>query len=145
MKKAAPWPTPFRGVLAMSDNELSAFIRDSGITFPVLTPEAKADVQRENEYLEAHESGAVREAFESGALRRKKPGRRKTTKPTMARRRRGRPSSHDEEILKALRRDHPGDCKAEFRAVLEENGVPETHWARRYRDAARKLAKSVNN
>jgi hypothetical protein len=66
---------PPRGVLAMSDAELSAFIRDIGITFPVLTPEAKAEAQRENEYLEAHESGAVREAFESGAIWRKKPGR----------------------------------------------------------------------
>jgi hypothetical protein len=58
----------------MSDDELSAFVRDIGITFPELTPEAMAEAQRENEFLEALESGAVREAFESGAIGRKKPG-----------------------------------------------------------------------
>ena len=73
MKKADCAPP--RGILAMSDAEISAFIRDNGITFPVLTPEAKAEAQRENEFLEALESGAVREGFESGAIRRKKPGR----------------------------------------------------------------------
>ena len=67
---------PPRGVLAMGDDELAVFIRDSGITFPVLTPEAEAEARRENEFLEAHESGAVREAIESGAIWRKKPGRK---------------------------------------------------------------------
>jgi hypothetical protein len=67
---------PFRGVLAMSYDEVSAFIRDNGITFPVLTPEAEAEAQRENEFFEALESGVVRDAFESGAIHRKKPGRR---------------------------------------------------------------------
>jgi hypothetical protein len=91
---------PPRGVLAMSDAELSAFIRDIGITFPVLTPEAKAEAQRENEYLEAHESGAVREAFESGAIWRKKPG----------------PEAKREEEYRRLRleclRDFPDDGKS---------------------------------
>ena len=62
-----------------TDDELTAFTRDIGITFPVLTPEAIAEAQRENEFLEALESGAVREAFESGAIGRKKPGRRPGT------------------------------------------------------------------
>ena len=77
----APWPAPgtARGPLAWSDEEHAAFIRDNGITFPVLTPEAEAETQRENEFLEALESGVVREAFESGAIRRKKPGRRPGT------------------------------------------------------------------
>jgi hypothetical protein len=47
VKKRAPWPSPeegsFRGVLAMSADELAAFIRDDGITFPVLTPEDNAE------------------------------------------------------------------------------------------------------
>jgi hypothetical protein len=63
----------------MSGSEISVFIRDNGITFPVLTPDAEAAAQRENEFLEALESGVVREAFESGAIRRKKPGRRPGT------------------------------------------------------------------
>jgi hypothetical protein len=63
----------------MSDAEISVFIRDNGITFPALTPDAEAAAQRENEFLEALESGVVREAFESGAIRRKKPGRRPGT------------------------------------------------------------------
>jgi len=51
VKKPAPWPSPeegsFRGPLAMNADELAAFIRDSGITFPVLTPEDKAEVGAE--------------------------------------------------------------------------------------------------
>jgi hypothetical protein len=69
---SAPWPEAgaARGPLAWSDHELADVIR--GITFPVLTPEA----QRENQFLEALESGVFRDAFESGAIKRKKPGRR---------------------------------------------------------------------
>jgi hypothetical protein len=73
-------PDCVAGLLAeRNDDELTAFIRDIGITFPLLTPEAIAEAQRENEFLEALESGAVREAFESGAIKRKKPGRRPGT------------------------------------------------------------------
>jgi hypothetical protein len=77
----APWPAPgaARGPLAWSDDELAGVIRDNGIAFPVLTPEAEAEAQRENKFLEALESGVVREAFESGAIGRKKPGRRPGT------------------------------------------------------------------
>jgi hypothetical protein len=76
-----PWPAPgtARGPLVWSDDELADVIRDNGITFPVLTPEAEAEAKRDNEFLEALESGVVREAFESGAIRRKKPGRRPGT------------------------------------------------------------------
>jgi hypothetical protein len=63
----------------MSDAEILAFIRDNGITFPVLTPDVEAEARQENEFLEALESGVVREAFERGAIRRKKPGRRPGT------------------------------------------------------------------
>jgi hypothetical protein len=113
----------------MSDDELSTFIRDNKI-------ECHPGPDDEGE-----------RAFEEmlAAVGRAKPGRRRTATPTMARRERGRPSSHDKEILAALRRDHPGDCKAEFFASLAESGVPKRLWARKYRAADRVRAEPGDN
>jgi hypothetical protein len=69
-----PAPASVRGPLAWSDDELLAV--SSVVGFPELTPEEKAEAQRENRFFEALESGVVREAFESGAIGRKTPGRR---------------------------------------------------------------------
>jgi hypothetical protein len=60
----------------MSDDEIAAVFRDTSKTFTERTPEAIAEAQRASEFLEALESGVIREAFESGAIGRKKPGRR---------------------------------------------------------------------
>ena len=47
IKKPIPRPAEgsARGPLAMEPDELAAFIRESGITFPVLTPEEKAEAE----------------------------------------------------------------------------------------------------
>lgn len=58
---------PFRGVLAMSGDELSAFIRDNKIELPTPTPESRAEAQWEEELFKA---------IESGEIGRKKPGRK---------------------------------------------------------------------
>jgi hypothetical protein len=62
----SPDPPPFRGALAMSDDELSAFIRDNKIEFPGPTPESEAEAEWEAKLFEA---------IESGEIGRKKPGR----------------------------------------------------------------------
>ena len=78
----APWPAPgtARGPLAWSDEEHAAFIRDNNIIFPGPTPESEPQPEARLEALnEAIESGLIEvviEAFESGAIRRKKPGRK---------------------------------------------------------------------
>ena len=132
MKKPAPWPAPgdsrVHGVLAMSDDEFADFVRDNRIEFHP-GPE---DGEREFEEMFA-------------AVRRAKPGRRKAATPTKPRLQRGRPSSHERETLAALRRDHPGDCKAEFFALLANHGVPKRLWARKYRAADRGPTKLVDN
>jgi hypothetical protein len=63
-----PWPAPgaARGPLAWSDEEHAAFIRDHHITFPGPTAEPQPEARLE----------ALNEAIESGAIHRKKPGRR---------------------------------------------------------------------
>jgi hypothetical protein len=105
--------------LTMSDDELSPFIRDKKIEF-YRGPNPEAE--REAEIFEA--------------ITRAKPGRKKTSaKPIKAHKNRGRPSSPDKETLAALRRDHPGDCRAEFFASLAGHGVPKRLWARNYRAA----------
>jgi hypothetical protein len=58
---------PFRGVLAASVDELTAFIRDNKIEFPTPTPETEAEAQWEAKLFKA---------IESGEIGRKKPGRR---------------------------------------------------------------------
>jgi len=77
MKTLAPWPAPgesrapFRGVLAMSDDELADFVRDNKIEFPAPTPESEAAAQEEAEIF--------------AAIARATPGRKKTpAKPTKA-------------------------------------------------------------
>ena len=79
----APWPAPgtaARGQLAWSDEEHAAFIRDNNIIFPGPTPKSEPQPEARLEALnEAIESGLIEvviEAFESGAIRRKKPGRK---------------------------------------------------------------------
>jgi hypothetical protein len=51
---AAPWPAPteggVRGPLGMGDGVLSVFIRDSGVTFPVLTPEEKVAAEAQAQW-----------------------------------------------------------------------------------------------
>jgi hypothetical protein len=59
--------TPIRSALAMSPEESDAYIRDHEIKFPVLTPEDKAAAAWDAKLFEA---------IESGAIGRKKPGRR---------------------------------------------------------------------
>jgi hypothetical protein len=103
----------------MSGDELSAYIRDYKIEFyrgPNLEAEREAEI------------------FE--AIRRAKPGRKKTSaKPIKAHKNRGRPPSPDKETLAELRRDYLGNRKAEFFAVLESHRVPKRLWARKYRAA----------
>jgi hypothetical protein len=65
--------TPIRGILAMSPDELNAFMRDRGIEFPALTPEDEAEKAWEAKLFEA---------IESGAIEREKPGRKATARPT---------------------------------------------------------------
>jgi hypothetical protein len=109
----------FCGVLGMTDDELSTFIRDNNIEF-YRGPNPEAE--REAEIFEA--------------ITRAKPGRKKkSAKPIKPHKIRGRPSSRDKETLAALRRDYPGDCKAEFYALLESHQVPKRLWARKYRAA----------
>jgi hypothetical protein len=118
----------------MSDDELTAFIRDNGITFPVLTPEAEAEARRENKFLEALESGAVREGFESGAIWRKTPG----------------PKAKREEEYRRLRleclRDFPDDEKSariRFRVLSRLNPrYARNVWSRLSRGAKNKASPS---
>jgi hypothetical protein len=65
-----PWPTlgTARGPLAWSDEEHAALIRDNHITFPGPTAESEPQPEARLE--------AVIEAIESGAIHRKKPGRK---------------------------------------------------------------------
>jgi hypothetical protein len=62
-----PDHAPFRGPLAICDDELTAFIRDNKIEFPTPTPESEA---------EAHWEAKLFKAIESGEIGRGKPGRR---------------------------------------------------------------------
>jgi hypothetical protein len=74
--------TLIRGVLAMSDDELSVVIRDNNITFPGPTAESESESRLEarleavNEAIDRGLIEVVIEAFESGAIGRKKPGRK---------------------------------------------------------------------
>jgi hypothetical protein len=63
-----PAPAAVRGVLAMSDDELTAFIRDNKIDFPTPTPGSEVEAQWE---------ATLFKAIESGEIGREKPGRRK--------------------------------------------------------------------
>jgi hypothetical protein len=75
VKKRAPWPSPeegsFRGPLAMNADELAAFISDSGITFPVLTPKEKAEAEAEAQW-----EAKLHKAIASGEIGRERPGRK---------------------------------------------------------------------
>jgi hypothetical protein len=66
LPKEPPRTLP-RGPLGMSDDELTAFIRDNRIKFPVPTPEDK---------VEAAWWAKLFEAIESGGIGREKPGRK---------------------------------------------------------------------
>jgi hypothetical protein len=132
-------PAPFTGVLAMSDDQLSAFISDNKITFPALTAESEPPPETRLEALnEAIESGAIEtviEAIESGALRRQKPGR----KPN---------EEHNDKYLTLMQ-----ECAAVSRGNMERarkrflkeaqirfsvsRGTAENAWYRLRRDAAK--------
>jgi hypothetical protein len=58
---------PLRGTLAMSEDELTAFICDNKIEFPAPTPESEAQAEWEARLFEA---------IETGEIGRKKPGRK---------------------------------------------------------------------
>ena len=73
IKKPTPWPAEgsARAPLAMEPDELAAFIRDNGITFPVLTPEDKAEAEALAQW-----EAKLQKAIESGEIGRERPGRK---------------------------------------------------------------------
>jgi hypothetical protein len=58
---------PFRSVLAMSEDESTAFVRDNKIEFPTPTPESETEKRWEAKLFKA---------IESGEIGREKPGRK---------------------------------------------------------------------
>jgi hypothetical protein len=125
MKKLAPWPAPdesgVHGPLSLDrmDEYISRVFRPRD---PVAEePPGTDEEEREFEEMLA-------------AVRRKKPGHKKApAPPPKPRRPRGRPRSDDKKIYAAIRRDHPGDGKAEFFAALEENKILKGLWAQKFR------------
>jgi hypothetical protein len=55
----------------MEPDELAAFIRDNGITFPVLTPEERAEAEAQAQW-----EAKLHKAIESGEIGRERPGRK---------------------------------------------------------------------
>jgi hypothetical protein len=55
----------------MEPDELAAYIRENGITFPVLTPEEKAEAEAQAQW-----EAKLHKAIESGEIGRERPGRK---------------------------------------------------------------------
>jgi hypothetical protein len=134
MRRPAPWPAPGESRVhgPLSPDHMDEYVSR---VFRPCDPGAEEPSGADEEEREFEEMLA--------AVRRKKPGHKKVpAPPPKPRRPRGRPGSDDKKIYAAIRRDHPGDGKAEFFAALEENKILKGLWAQKFRVVRRWWNKS---